>query len=99
MKERLEKIVEQGFRDLQKSLLDRIEASLEPVEAWLRAEKEAESTLPSSRDSYLDETVLMSLLQKIRKRSRLDGAEWERIERVKTRVGEFRSRIRQIPPS
>lgn len=98
MKQRLEKIFEQGFQDLQKRLLDRIEASLESAEAWLRVEKEAERQEPTSRDPYLDEAVLSRLLQDVKERSKLSRAEWERIEEVGTRISEFRSQIRKSAP-
>lgn len=98
MKERLEKICEQGFQDLQQRLLGRIEASLGTVEAWLRAEQEAERQPLPAKDPYLDEAVLKSFLQGVKERCRLSRAEWKRIEQVRTRVGAFHAQLQKRAP-
>jgi pyruvate-ferredoxin/flavodoxin oxidoreductase len=99
MKQRFEKIFRQEFQDLQNRLLDRIEASLEPVEAWLRVEQDAERQQAHSEDPYLDEAVLKSFLQEVKERSRLSREEWKRIEKVRTRVDEFRSQLQENEPT
>lgn len=94
MRERLERIFAQGFRELQPRLLERIEASLAPVEDWLRAEQEAERQTPPLPDPHLDEVVLSGILRGVRERGRLSDAERERLDLVRARVGAFRARIR-----
>ncbi len=99
MKQRLEKIFAQGFQDLQQQLLQRIAASLEPVEAWLRSEQEAERQHPPAPDPYLDERILRGLLREINIRSKLSHAEWERLEEVRARIDTVRAQIQDQAPA